>query len=159
MNHLIFLSLHLSFHSLCFSLTLLLISSIYHPIFLCVARPFSNLEVLPVDSNKNIFQNLLVGFNKSIFLATLPLLVDIRVEVAALSSCILHISPGYKFSFGISNFSYHKKCTSSFSLLINSSLCLTLDILKMYFDLFSPNNNLPLLLIVHTHRSGWLTLF
>lgn len=147
MNHLIFLSLHLSFHSLCFSLTLLLISSI------------SNLEVLPVDSNKNIFQNLLVGFNRSIFLATLPLLVDIRVEVAALSSCILHISPGYKFSFGISNFSYHKKCTSSFSLLINSSLCLTLDILKMYFDLFSPNNNLPLLLIVHTHRFGWLTLF
>lgn len=142
MNHLIFLSLHLSFHSLCFSLTLLLISSI------------SNLEVLPVDSNKNIFQNLLVGFNRSIFLATLPLLVDIRVEVAALSSCILHISPGYKFSFGISNFSYHKKCTSSFSLLINSSLCLTLDILKMYFDLFSPNNNLPLLLIVHTHRFG-----
>ena len=142
MNHLIFLSLHLSFHSLCFSLTLLLISSI------------SNLEVLPVDSNKNIFQNLLVGFNRSIFLATLPLLVDIRVEVAALSSCILHISPGYKSSFGISNFSYHKKCTSSFSLLINSSLCLTLDILKMYFDLFSPNNNLPLLLIVHTHRFG-----
>lgn len=147
MNHLIFLSLHLSFHSLCFSLTLLLISSI------------SNLEVLPVDSNKNIFQNLLVGFNRSIFLATLPLLVDIRVEVAVLSSCILHISPGYKFFFGISNFSYHKKCTSSFSLLINSSLCLTLDILKMYFDLFSPNNNLPLLLIVHTHRFGWLTLF
>lgn len=116
-----------SFHSLCFSLTLLLTSSFHH-VSLCLAELFVHPQLLSAASSLSqiYFENVAIIFNRGIFLTTMYMLMNKLISLFMLSSYNLHIFLlGKNFLLLSSNFLFLKSHTNSLRWLIQSSFAKT----------------------------------